>query len=544
MSLKLKTILGIALIEAVLLVILIITMMNFIRDSNYEALEKRASTTSTLFATTTKDAVLSFDLASLESFVNEVMQNADLVYARVLSADGVLFAEAGDISHLVGQQFKKDIGVAQVNDNIFDTSADIIEGGVVYGRVQLGIDIGSINQAISKLNRWSTILATSEMLLVALFSFILGSYLTGQLAVLRSAARTIAKGDYNVQIEVKTRDEIGEVSSAFNLMAQNLGKVSADRDQYELDLLQLNQTLEERVQKRTSELNEKHSELAKAYASLQDTQAQLLQSEKMASVGLLAAGVAHEINNPVSFVMSNLNTLVEYSQVYNDAIKKFQHYATLNSDEERAECLASINDWLEDEDFEFIQDDLNELLTDSTQGTVRIKDIVAGLKDFSHVDQTDQYTLSSINSCITTTLKMLQGEFKNKCEIVTNLSEIPDTYCAAGQINQVFLNLLVNAGHAIESQGVIEIESYLQEGDIYVRIKDNGKGIEAEDIGKLFDPFYTTKPIGEGTGLGLAISYGIMTDHEGAIEVESEVGVGTTFILRLPVVTEAKPEPS
>ncbi|WP_315983415.1 hypothetical protein [Aliamphritea spongicola] len=162
-----------ALIEGSLLIVLLVTMMNFMRDSNYEALVKRAQTTATLFATTTKDAVLSYDLASLETFTDEMLKNPDLVYARVLSAEGDVFAESGDISHLK-EPFLADTEVSLVDDDVFDVIVDIEEGGEVYGQVEIGIHIASINQAINQVYTWGMTLASVEMLLVALFSFLLG----------------------------------------------------------------------------------------------------------------------------------------------------------------------------------------------------------------------------------------------------------------------------------------------------------------------------------------------------------------------------------
>lgn len=535
MSIRLKTILGIALIEGVLLIILIVTMMSFMRESNYEGLLKRASTTATLFATTTKDAVLSYDLASLEAFVNEVLRNPDLVYARVVSPDEQVFAEAGDLSNLEGGRFVADETIEAVNDDVFDTSADITEGGVVYGRVEIGLHIGSITRAIQAVTRWSAALASSEMGLVALFSFILGGYLTGQLKSLRTAARRVAEGDFDISIPVKGGDEIAEVSSAFNRMASNLKRTSEERRQYEIQLLELNQTLENRVRKRTEQLQIKNDELETAYRSLKDAQAKLLHSEKMASVGVLAAGVAHEINNPIGFIMGNLVTLKDYVEVYHRIIGDYETCCLSGSDQERQRLLSDLREWMQTQDYDFIREDIVDLLQDSTEGTERIRDIVAGLKGFSHPEQSEQFSMVDLNHCVSSTLKMLSSELKYRCEVVTDLDELPSTYASPGQINQVLLNMLVNAGHAIEDRGEIRVTTRHDDRRIHIRIEDTGKGIAPDALHRLFDPFYTTKPVGEGTGLGLAISYGIVTDHDGEIDVTSELGKGSCFTISLPI---------
>lgn len=541
MSIRLKTILGIALIESALLIMLIVMMMVFIRESNFEGLLKRASTTATLFATTTKDAVLSYNFASLESFVNEVLRNPDLVYARVVSTDGNVFAEAGDRSHLSSGQFKADAVIEDVLDDVYDTSADVAEGGVVYGRVEIGLHIGSVTQAIHTVTRWSMILATSEMALVALFSFFLGGYLTGQLKNLHQAARRVAGGDFDINIQARGRDEIAEVAHAFNCMAGNLKKTSEERGQYETRLLELNQSLENRVRKRTAELEGKNNELEVANQALKDTHAKLLHSEKMASVGVLAAGVAHEINNPVGFIMNNLATLNEYIEIYHRIIAEYEQATHLSDSQKRQALLDKLQIWMQDQDYGFISTDITELLKDSLYGTERIRDIVAGLKEFSHPEQADKFTMADLNQYIASTLKMLHNELKYKCQIFTELDNLPKTYCAPGQISQVLLNILVNAVHAIEEKGEIRIKSWEGQGLIHITIEDNGQGIEKEALTKLFDPFYTTKPVGQGTGLGLAISHGIISDHNGEINVTSEPGKGSCFTISLPVHTAPRP---
>lgn len=549
MSLRLKTILGIALIEGVLLVLLITMVLNYLRDTNYEALEKRAATTATLFASTTKDAVLSYDLASLDEFVNEVMNIPDLVYARVIGPDNQVFAQAGN-SELLARPFKQDKSFADVNDAVFDAFVIIEVAGVIYGRVEIGIDTTTIESTIKEAQYNSSVIALIEMGLVALFSMLLGLYLTNQLKALQAAAKTVSSGDLSISIPVKGQDEVADVARAFNAMVSALRSIRERRDQIEKDLQELNATLESRVEKRTIQLQTQNLLLQKANEDLKDAQAKLVHSEKMASVGVLAAGVAHEINNPLSIIIGNVDNLAEYANAYRhlleeyEALEKSLASASYSEEPVLAQQLQTIKTLAENYDLTFINEDLDSLLNDTREGCKRVKDIVSDLRAFAQSEDQTSFEPANVNDCIQSAIKMAQNEFREHCEIELDLGELPLILCHRGRLIQVFVNLLVNAGHAIEVDGKISIHSSLlknldneQSGTIVVTISDNGKGIEAENLGRIFDPFFTTKPVGKGTGLGLSISYGIIEEHGGELSVESEVGIGTTFTIKLPCST-------
>jgi two-component system NtrC family sensor kinase len=539
LSLRMKTIIGIAVIEAVLLLLLISMTLNYLRNSNYDAMIKRATTTATLFAATTKDAVLSYDLASLDAFVKDVLVIPDLVYARVLGPENNLFAANAKEAYL-HQPFMADYRVDAVSDGVFDTFVEIKENGVIYGRVEIGLDISSINRTIADAQNKSVIIAVLEMGLVALFSFLLGGYLTGQLKVLSLAAQKISEGtlDCVFQLPVKGRDEIANVAIAFNAMAANLREAAMRRDKFESELKDLNYSLEDRVKLRTQEIRNKNSQLEQANQDIKEAQIKLLQSEKMATVGVLAAGVAHEINNPISFVMSNLHTLEVYGHNYRSLVTEYIILMSLTDPDARQAQQLKINQLSEQYDLEFMNEDLDSLLRDSIEGTERVSDIVKGLKAFSHMDTVTDYSMCDLNECIRSTLKVVNNALKYHCEIRTEFADFPLTYCCSGQINQVLLNLMINAGHAIEGQGVITIQSR-QKGDrLEVSVMDTGQGISADKLGKLFDPFYTTKPVGEGSGLGLSIAYGIAKDHQGELRVVSEPGKGSCFTLSIPITLE------
>jgi signal transduction histidine kinase len=256
---------------------------------------------------------------------------------------------------------------------------------------------------------------------------------------------------------------------------------------------------------------------------------QLLQSEKMASIGQLAAGVAHEINNPIGFVNSNLGTLKHYIA---DLLKALSVYEE-NEGEMTAETREVLAELKRKIDLVYLREDVDNLLSESIDGMQRVKRIVQDLKDFSHVDE-GEMQLSDLEQGMDSTLNVVWNELKYKAEVVKEYGGIPKILCMPAQLNQVFMNLLTNAGQAIDTHGRITIRTGLEGQNVWVEVEDTGKGIKPENVDRIFDPFFTTKPVGTGTGLGLSLSYGIVKKHGGRIEVKSEVGNGSTFRVWLP----------
>ena len=273
---------------------------------------------------------------------------------------------------------------------------------------------------------------------------------------------------------------------------------------------------------------------------LEEAHNQLLQSEKMASIGQLAAGVAHEINNPIGYVNSNLGSLEGYME---SVFKVMALYERAESTVADQALLDEIRALKQETDLDFLKQDIRDLLKESTEGVVRVKRIVQDLKDFSHVDETE-WQWVDLHKGIDSTLNIVHNEIKYNAEVVKEYGELPEVECLAHQLNQVFMNMLVNASHAIGpgGHGQITIRSGAKDDMVWIEFADNGKGIAPENIKRIFDPFFTTKPVGKGTGLGLSLSYGIIEKHHGRIEVESEPGKGTTFRIWLPVRQDT-PEP-
>ncbi|MFQ5508371.1 MAG: ATP-binding protein [Leptospirillia bacterium] len=265
---------------------------------------------------------------------------------------------------------------------------------------------------------------------------------------------------------------------------------------------------------------------------LKSMQEQLLQSEKLASVGQLAAGVAHEINNPVGYISSNLSSLERYVDQLFQLIKAHEcAEALIDPDGLSLSAVAELKGAV---DYEFLESDTRDLIKESLEGASRVKKIILDLKTFAHSGE-GQLEWADLHKGLESTLNICNNELKYKAEVICEFGELPELRCIPSQLNQVFMNLLVNAAQAIDTQGVVTVRTGTEKDEVWVEVQDTGKGISPEHLDRLFDPFFTTKPVGEGTGLGLSLSYGIVNKHGGHIEVQSEVGKGSTFRVCLPL---------
>lgn len=264
---------------------------------------------------------------------------------------------------------------------------------------------------------------------------------------------------------------------------------------------------------------------------LTQAQNQLMQAEKMASLGQLAAGIAHEINNPVGFINSNLGTMRKYAENLQSFYDSLTQMINQNGAEKLKEPLEKSVKSLK---IDFILQDIFSVIDESLEGTNRVKNIVQDLKNFSHIDMKKMDTFD-INNCVLSTINILWNEIKHKAKIEKDLQTLPLVVCFPQQINQVIMNILLNGVQAIQKDGVIKIRTYAENEEVAIEISDNGPGIPPEIIHKIFDPFFTTKDVGKGTGLGLHIVYGIVQRHGGKIEVKSAPGQGASFTVRLPL---------
>jgi len=314
------------------------------------------------------------------------------------------------------------------------------------------------------------------------------------------------------------------VEESYTRLKEKSTRLEASEQKYR----QLAESLEVEVQNKALEIKE--------------AQVKLMQQEKMASIGHLAAGVAHEINNPMGFVSSNLNTLNDYEKDIISLIEQYRSFLAELKDAVAAEegrkaiarGLERVTKFEQDIDIDYILKDFPNLIEESLEGAGRIKKIVIDLKDFAHPGE-DELKFSDINKNLNSTLNVVRNELKYKAKVTKDYDELPLVKCYPQQLNQVFMNILVNAAQAINEKGAIKITTSSKDEHVIIAISDTGSGIDKENLPKIFDPFFTTKEVGKGTGLGLNVAYNIIKKHNGTIEVESTVGKGTTFSIRLPV---------
>ena len=285
-----------------------------------------------------------------------------------------------------------------------------------------------------------------------------------------------------------------------------------------------------------NELVRKNSELEQTHSELKNTHIQLLQQEKMASIGQLAAGIAHEINNPMGFITSNLGTLDKYLSRITEYLTAADRIVAASALPERDETTA-LRSRLK---LDYIVNDAHQLIEESLDGTTRVKNIVDDLKNLSRTDKQEMIH-ADLNKIIETALNMAGNEIKYVADVDKQISDIPSILCHPQQLSQVFINLLINACHAMDGHGTITIRSWHTGDSAFISVRDTGSGIPEAALNRIFEPFFTTKEVGKGTGLGLSISYDILQKHGGDISVESTPGHGSVFLVRLPVDTTAVP---
>jgi two-component system, NtrC family, sensor kinase len=372
--------------------------------------------------------------------------------------------------------------------------------------VGLGVSKSDARLALRNVNYAFYSVIAAVIIVLIITSFLITKNLLKPLDDLVQATQFIQLGEKVSEIPIKSESEIGLLTESFNDMSRSIMKVRA-------------------------ELKSKITELEKSNHELNETQTRLVQSSKMSSLGQLVAGVAHELNNPISFIYSNMTHLRDYAE-------KLINLA--DAVETRPSDIASLK---KEYDIDFIKKDLPKLISSCEEGARRTRDIVLGLRNFSRLEES-QLREIDINTAIDDTLSLLAGEIKNKIEIHKKYSELPKVSCFATQVNQVFMNILSNAIQAIDGKGKIwittkKIKLKNNRDAVSISIQDSGKGMKPEIQEKIFDPFFSTKSIGQGTGLGLSISYGIIQNHNGEILVKSQIDIGTEFIVQIPIRQKA-----
>ncbi len=382
---------------------------------------------------------------------------------------------------------------------------------MTWGQTEMFLALGAskveANAVLKNVNyAFFTVVGTVIILLIITILFASNNILK-PLNDLVAALQNVQSGDKPVEIPIKSDTEIGLLTESFNQMSRN-------------------------VLQARGELKKKIAELETANLELKETQSRLVHSSKMVSLGQLVAGVAHELNNPIGFIYSNMGHLREYSD------KLIQLAEAVERDP------SSLEEMKQKLDIAYIKEDLPKLVASCEDGARRTRDIVLGLRNFSRLEESKLKEVD-LHESIDNTLNLLAGEIKNRIQVVREYGKLPLVTCYASQINQVFMNILSNAVQAIEGQGNIWITTRLQPRNdgremVQISFQDSGKGMTAQVMEKIFDPFFSTKGVGQGTGLGLSISYGIIESHGGEIQVKSQVGIGTEFLVMIPVKPVSK----
>ncbi len=391
--------------------------------------------------------------------------------------------------------------------------------------IGVGIDGVDIFRPIKVLTGWLLGVTVFLAALVVLFTYVIADGITVPLKKVIRSAQTIAQGNLNDRVQVRSSDEVGILAATFNDMARALSA----REQ---ELQELNKNLERMVRERTNELENSHEALKKAYVDLQNAQEQLVQTEKMASLGQLVSGIAHEIKNPLNFIYGNTNFLADYTQKLQSLLESYDRLQSLSPGDRSA--MERLKETMH---YSFIREDLKTLIDNFTEGARRINTIVSDLRTFSRMD-TDTISEIDLHASLEMSLNLLRNQYRNRIEIHREYGDIPKIQGYSGKLSQVFMNLLSNAFHAVKEKGEVWIRTRSSNGTVEVEIEDNGTGIQREHLKRIFEPFFTTKPVGQGTGLGLSISYGIIEQHHGKIHVASTPDKGSTFTVRLPVFQE------
>jgi len=366
-------------------------------------------------------------------------------------------------------------------------------------------DDTAIKSSITELIVQLTLLILFAILIITLLAYYLGyRYIVTPISALALATSSLDDGDLLVPLKADLK--IKELSNLFN----NFNHMSRSISKREQDLISSKQLL------------------IQSHEDLKMSESQRMQSEKMASLGVLVAGVAHEINNPIGFVKSNIDTLKSYWLDIQDLLFQLQSEVTTPQQKEQLSAL------YKKYDIDFLLEDINPLIDSTTSGITRVTEIIQSLKSFARADAPEK-VLADLNEGLNATIVMAKHELKYHCKLDIDLAPLPPILMHPSKLNQVFMNLLINAGQAIEHDGTISVKTSIKEEHVLITITDTGCGIAPDKLDQIFTPFYTSKPIGQGTGLGLSICHRIIAQHNGTINVISELGHGSSFTISLPI---------
>lgn len=421
---------------------------------------------------------------------------------------------------------------------VFDNYSSILRRMLSLYGDYLIYSVNRASETFVNARDFSITLIIVTIIISVFMAIVIVRLITVPLGRMEEAAIAVSEGDLWVNVKYRSKDELGMLAQTFNDMITSLRETNEKMEekseklrlQWEV-LRETHDELQEKsklLEQQREQTEQKNIDLENTLKKLKEAQNQLVQSEKMASVGQLTAGIAHEINNPINFVSSNVAPL---KRDIADILNVLNHYEEVAKNSGNG--FEKIEKLKKELDFEFVLQEISSLLKGIEEGARRTTEIVRGLRNFSRLDE-DEQKLADIHQGIESALLVLKNELKNRVQIETDFAKIPQILCYPGKLNQVFLNILQNANQAIETKGKIKITTTMDKEWVYVSIIDNGRGMSAEIVERIFEPFYTTKDIGKGTGLGLSISFGIIKEHDGDIEVKSKTGEGSEFIIKIP----------
>ena len=639
MSFRLKTVLGIAGIEIILLSILIVSSLHYLRVSNEQQLLERARTTAKLVATMTSDAVVAMDIDRIDVLINQTIKNPGIDFVRVRLANGTVVSESGNPSALRAL-FAQDSSIASANrDGRLDVRHPINVGGKEFGRIEIGFGIGALDLILRDARQWMLSLAGLEIVLVGIFGLIFGRILTRQLVELQKGAQRLADGDLGHAIFIRGNDELSETAKSFNQMSRGLAvyagelktakeAAEAGRDRAESVLHDGIQSLSQgvmivnedgaivlkntaldrlypevkfllpnigsldafqeavapfvdqwRIDNEGRPIDEPFdykcaperwlsrltngrrvlhtrrpmisggtvfvetdvSPIYEAQEKILQLEQELMQSQKMEALGTLAGGIAHEINTPIQYIGDNLRFLEESTR---DLLAVLDVYKNLSNEAKAQNVLIDqvevCENEIEEKDVEFLREEAIQAAEQSIDGVKQVSDIVLAMKEFSHPAHKDAAPVD-LNRVLERSSVVCKSEWRQAAELIFDIDEsLPAITGHEGALNQVVLNLIVNAAHAIQykgpEMGTITLRTRHDGESVRLEVEDSGTGISENIRDQIFEPFFTTKDVGRGTGQGLALVHDIVVNkHGGWIGLDSSVGIGTTVIVKLPI---------
>lgn len=505
-SLKVKLV-----VYVMLMVTLLIGLSTFVVSVAYQNYAKRTlleNSTETIHALSYAiSAALEFgDREGISESLELLRNTEEFVSATVFTHDR---------EDVLTVRYRDETDTHESHQHIVPLAVPVVnETDTVIGTLEAEITTAFLEQEMVANIKWIMTGGLVFLLASAFITFSLAGRFLRPLLELKQGIEVMAAHRKFEQLPVTSSDEIGELAASFNQLSDTLKMTMTSRDR-----------LQEEVERRK-----------RAQQELQETQDQLIQAEKMGSIGQLAAGVAHEINNPIGYVNGNIQALAEYVSVqkkWRALIAELKRLIETGEGEQAREMLVQIKEFEEDEQLPHIWNDTDALLSESLEGLGRVAKIVLDLKTFSRTDEGKSETIQ-LPEVIGGVLNIVHNEIKYKCTLHQDLQPVPPVHCSYQKLSQVLVNLIINASQACEQKGEITVRTYEAGGKICVDVEDNGEGIPPDRITKIFDPFFTTKPVGQGTGLGLSISYEIINKCGGEIKVVSEPGKGTVFTVILP----------